>query len=298
MKKMAIFLMVFGVLAFKPNEKCEETELRQAIQTKKVSMLAVYNPNSTHYSSPVLVKLTNMTPVPIKITIPAGYRFNPSNENEQPMLVVKPELIVLQPNAKKELPLQAMCMAHDKSGPGASTTFKLSDPVSEKYLKLAKQIDALKAYGFEGQQAVWCLTNDEPPQNIYGSDTAVASKLRRYICDVTGKRMPPASSQNQYRTNYYAPIVNTQERIWGEYEFKFSQVKSIAIAMFDRRNTVVRELYRNDQEQPGKHIFKYEFDSSVYTDDAYKIMFIADGKVLATRNLNMRDWRANSRPDN
>lgn len=298
MRMYVLGISLLMLQSYKPDRGMEEVELRQALINKKVSMLAVYNPNSTHYSSPVLVKLTNMTPVPIKITIPAGYRFNPSNENEQPMLVVKPELIVLQPNAKKELPLQAMCMAHDKSGPGASTTFKLSDPVPDKFLNLAKQIDVLKAYGFEGQQAVWCLTNDEPPQNIYGSDTAVARKLRRYICDVTGKRMPPPSSQNQYRTNYYAPIVNTQERIWGEYEFKFSQVKSIAIAMFDRRNTVVRELYRNDQEQPGKHIFKYEFDSSVYTDDAYKIMFIADGKVLLTRNLNMRDWRANSRPDN
>jgi hypothetical protein len=298
MRIYALGILLLVVQAFKPASVMEEMELRQALQSKKVLMHAVHNPNSTHYSSPVLLKLTNTTPVPIKIKVPVGYRFNPRSDMEQPMLVVKPEMIALQSNGKKEVALQAMCMAHDKSGPGTQTIFKLSDPVDTKHLKLAQQIDALKAYGFEGQQAVWCLTNNEPPQNIYGSDTTVMNKLRKYICEVTGKKLPPADKLNDYRYNYYAPIVNTEERIWGEYEFKFSQEKSIAIAMFDRRNTVVRELYRNDHEKPGKHIFKYEFDSKVYTDDAYKIMFIADGKVLLTRNLNIRDWRANSRPDN
>lgn len=297
MKKYAVLLMVLSLAAFKPAERMEEIELRQALIGKKILMQAVHNPNSTHYSSPVLLKLTNTSPVPVRIKVPAGYIFTPSDTGEQPMLVVKPEMIALQPNAKKEVQLQAMCMAHSKSGPGTDAVFRLSNPADKKFVTLAEQIDAMKAYGIEGQQAVWCLTDNEPPQNIFGADTATTNKLRKYICQVTGKKLPPPEKLNDYRYNYYAPIVNTEERIWGQYEFKFSQEKSIVIAMFDRRNTVVRELYKNEHEKPGSHVFKYEFDSSVYTDDAYKIMFIADGKVLLTRNLNMRDWRANSIPE-
>ncbi len=291
MKRVGLIIVIVSAWAFTFKEQTEKVALKDALTQKIISMQALKNPGSTHYSRPVLLKVQNTTAQELKIEVPIGYRFQPKDTNLQPMLVIRPELFVLQPNEKKDVVIYAMCMAHSKGAASEGMTYTLTTPAKNNLLSIAQKVNELKAYNYEGQQAIWSISDNGGPEDISGADTAQVNKLRAFVCKLTGKKMPPPRVLNDYRYNYYAPIVNVQERIWGEYEFKFSKEKSIEIAMFGRGNTVVRQLYKNDAEKPGKHIFKYEFDSSVYTDEAYKIMFIVDGTVMATRNLNLRDWR-------
>ena len=291
MRGFAFFVLVLFTYAFRTSQQPEKIDLKEAIALKKVSMQALKNPGSTHYYRPILIKVQNTASQNLRLEIPIGYRFQPKDTNLQPMLVIRPESFVLEPNEKKEVPIYAMCMAHYKGGANDGMTYSLGSPAKNNLLAIANKVHELKAYNYEGQQAVWSISDNGGPEDILGADTVQVNKLRAYVCKLTGKKMPPPQVLNDYKYNYYAPIINVQERIWGEYEFKFSKEKSIEIALFGRGNTVIRQLYKNEKEQPGKHIFKYEFDSSVYTDDAYKIMFIVDGTVMSTRNLNMRDWR-------
>lgn len=291
MKRASIIMLVLGIWGFTAREQSENILLKEAISQKKITMQALKNPGSTHYTRPVLLKVQNTSNQNLSIEIPVGYRFQPKDTDLQPMLVIKPESFALAPNEKKDVVIYAMCMAHNKGGASDGMTYTLASPAKNNLLAIANKVHELKAYCYEGQQAVWSISDNGGPEDISGADTAQVNKLRDFVCKLTGKKMPPPRVLNDYKYNYYAPIVNVEEKIWGEYEFKFTREKSIEIAMFGRGNTVVRQLYKNEHEQPGKHIFNYEFDSSVYTDDAYKVMFIVDGTVMATRNLNLRDWR-------
>ena len=291
MKRLAIIIFILSAWAFTNRQQSEKLVLKEAISLKKISMQALKNPGSTHYYRPVVIKVQNTSSQDLTIEIPIGFRFQPKDTNLQPMLVIRPESFALAPNEKKDVLIYAMCMAHSKGGASDGMTYTLTTPAKNNLLAIANKVHELKAYNYEGQQAVWSISDNGGPEDISGADTNQVNKLRAFVCKLTGKKMPPLEVLNGYKYNYYAPIINVEERIWGEYEFKFGKEKSVEIAMFGRGNTVVRQLYKNEHEQPGKHLFKYEFDSSVYTDDAYKIMFIVDGTVLTTRNLNMKDWR-------
>jgi hypothetical protein len=52
----------------------------------------------------------------------------------------------------------------------------------------------------------------------------------------------------------------------------------------------VRELYNVKNVKPGKHLFKYEFDATYYTDDVYHFKFLEDGVVYADFKMEMNDW--------
>lgn len=290
MRIVVIALVVVVIAGAAPKE--ETVSLKAAGSSGLVSFSGVKNPQSTHYLKPVMLSLKNKTARTLSVEIPVGYRFLPADTGMQPMLVVKPELIVLGPNELKVIYLEAMCHAHNKSSASDGMIYSLGTEAKGNLLEIAREINRMQAYNSEGQQAVWCISDNNPPEYIYGADTAATNRLRQFVCKLTGKKLPSKETLNNYRYNYYAPVIETKERIWGSYEFRFAKEKSIIIAMFGRGDVLVRELYKNEHEKPGKNTFSYEFDSSVYTEDAYKIKFIADGKVITERLLNMRDWRA------
>jgi len=65
----------------------------------------------------------------------------------------------------------------------------------------------------------------------------------------------------------------------GEFSYNLYENRSITIAMFDKDNIVVRELYKNTVEKPGDHKLKFEFDATAYTDDFYYLKVIDNGDV-------------------
>ena len=73
----------------------------------------------------------------------------------------------------------------------------------------------------------------------------------------------------------------------GEFKYKLSQQRSISIAMFDKNNIVVRELYNNPAVPTGVHTFNYEFDASCFTDDFYYIRMIEDHRIVLEGKIDI-----------
>ena len=266
-------------------------DLRQAVKGKLVSYQASYNPGSTHYSNPILIKVNNISGKEIKVKIPAGYLFVPNDSNTQPQVVVKEELLALMPGEQKRLTLQAMCTNAGKSGPSGGIQYLLADGIDKKLIQVAEFLDKKKYHGIEAQCAIWSYTNGNSLTQINGPDTLAAAELRLKLSEITGRPAPGRDEMNQYKNNFYAPVSNPQVRISGKIEFEFNRSKNIAIAIFNRNNVVVRELFRNAETQPGPHTVEYVFDSSVYTEDFYRIVLIGDGKVMMKREMDMKKYK-------
>lgn len=269
----------------------ETHTLRSAAEQKLIQYQADYNPGSTHYTAPVRLSVTNTSGRVIQIKIPAGYLFEPNDSQIQPQIVVKEELLALAPGQNKTLALHAFCTNAGKSGPQTGVRYRLAPEVKAPLRELAELISREKYHGFEGQSAVWCYTNNRRIAEIIGADSLKVKHLREQTAKITGKPMPTAEELAGYMANYFAPVQNPLVRISGKYQFEFSKTSNIAIAMFNRNNVVVRELYRNAETPPGKHEVTYEFDNSVYTEDYYKILLIANGKVLLKREMDMTKYR-------
>jgi hypothetical protein len=153
--------------------------------------------------------------------------------------------------------------------------------------QLCQLIAQEKWHNSEAQQAVWCLVEDRSLSRISGFDTAVVRKLQTKIAKLTNKKMPLAPAKTDYHRNYYATPSVIKIKVGGSYSFYFSRTKSVQIAMFNTQNVLVRELYKNEQEAPGRKTINYAFDASVYTEPVYYMRMFVDGEKRLETKMNL-----------
>ena len=88
--------------------------------------------------------------------------------------------------------------------------------------------------------------------------------------------MPPPPAKDDTKRNYRDTIY--EKSIEGSFTYTVRFESEVLIAMFDKDNRVVRELYRNNKEQPGKKDFAFAFDATIYTDKFYHIRLLINGE--------------------
>ena len=87
--------------------------------------------------------------------------------------------------------------------------------------------------------------------------------------------------------NYYA--TNYKTSMHGSFNYDFFDTSFVTIGMFNIDNIIVRELYRNPKEPPGKHKLEYKFDATEYTDNFYYPRLIADGEIILNGKIDNRN---------
>lgn len=281
-----LITVTFLSFSFKKIKK-EDTivDIKDAVANAQIQCEIKGNASSTHYNQPLIAKLKNTRNKVLAIRIPAGFQFEAQEPAFQNMLVTKTEIIKLNPNQTRNIEISAMCTEANDAGPTAQTIYVPGKKADGTLLKLAEFIDSKKYNNAEAQNAVWVLTNNRFVEDIVGFDTSCARNLQRFICKETNRKMPPPPAVNDYSRNYYSS--NLKVTVGGMFEFMFPKPTNVTIAMFNKNNVVVRELFYNPAVAPGKHKINYEFDASVYTEDVYYFKLIADGRVLLTRKLEM-----------
>lgn len=284
-----LFVLLISALLFfgfsKKEKELATTDLSEAVANSQVKCIVAGNSSSTHYYKPLIAKISNNRNKVLAIRIPAGFQFEAHDPKYQNMLVTKTEIIKLNPNQTRKLEISAMCTEAGDHSPNPESGYNPGKIASGSLFKLASLIESKKYYNTEAQNAVWALTDNRTVEDIAGYDTACARLLQKFICKETNRKLPPPPGKDDYARNYYSS--NLKVIVGGMFEFSFPRPAHITIAMFNKNNVVVRELYHNPSQPPGQHKIKYEFDASVYTEDVYYFKLLADGRVLLTRKLEM-----------
>lgn len=265
----------------------ESMSLRDAIQTGAVKCTITGNIESTHYIKPIIAEIKNRRNVPLNIRIQAGDRFYPEDSSYQNMIVSRQEMIALNAGGTVKVSLHAMCTENHDRAPGQDVRYRTAAQSNGHLLKLMQMIENKKLFDPLGQSAVWAMTCNTPLEDIAGFDTTSARQLVKYVAGALGKKVPPPPSATDTYRNYYAPVASYKVTMSGKFEYKFHKPKVITIAMFDKNNIVVRELFRKPGVEPGYHEFEYKFDASCYNDDYYYIRMIADGNIVINSKISM-----------
>ncbi len=274
---IATLPLFFG---FQRKPKVEDITLKQAIAKGYLECVFTNNKGYTHYSRCLIAKLINKSPRMLNIKIDNGMQVNPDDSGYQNLIVTENLFVTINPNETKNIPIYAMCTEpHDRAPGNVPVSYTMAHDATGVMKAVTDLISQNNYHTSEGQQAVWCVAENSSLDAISGYDTVSVGKLQRLISKLTGKKIPPPPAKDDYKRNYYAETYHPKITIGGEFEYSFSKIRNIHIAMFDKNNVIVRELYQKDGEAPGAHKQKYEFDASVYTDNLYYIRLIADGQV-------------------
>ncbi len=258
--------------------------LDEALSQKKITAAAYAAENSAHYQQPVVLELKNITGSPIAIEVPVGRLFQSGDTTDQNFVSTEPLMATLAPGETKKIPVSAMCINHHKAAPSAKKPYQIKKTAEEKLVKTARFISQNGLSGsYLGQTAMWCVSDREPLENIFGYDDKKMNETLKFLAELTGKPIPPPPAADDYLRN---PRAKPKRSVGGEFEFRFSKPKAVHIAMFDSRNIAVRELYNNPAEPPGEKKITFEFDFSVYNDGPYYIRFLADNRILMEQEMS------------
>lgn len=246
--------------------------LSQALKSNKVKCNFEGNSNSTHYLNPLQVSLISNENKTHTIVIETGQQFVSSDSSLQNLVIVKRETILLAPYQKKTSLLSAMCIEEYDAAPRNNIAYAEGKMSTGFLLELAKLIDKQKYFDIAAQQAIWCLTNKASIENIDGFDSAEVRALQQLVSKATGQAMPKYVASK----NYSQPVIT--DSLEGSFTYNVRENSNVLIAMFDKDNRVVRELYRNNNESTGKKNFHFAFDSSIYRDEVYYIRLLINGE--------------------
>lgn len=253
--------------------------LEDAIQKKMVIYQAEGNDKSTHYLMPLVLSVTNKTNEKQQIQINPGLTFNPEDEAYQQMVTTKTLFITLAPGETKQVEVYAMCTQPGNRGQQSGIYYQLSNNTDTKLKELTRFIDQHNLQRIEAQYAVWAVSANKSLEDIVGYDDAAVNVLLPFVAKLVNKPIPPKPADNDYKRNYAHGGKHMKVEVGGSFSFSYPVTKNISIAMFNKNNTVVRELYYNPAVTPGLHKVEYAFDATVYTDEYYYIRMIVDGII-------------------
>jgi hypothetical protein len=265
----------------------QEEPFNAAVKQKMISYIATGNSKSTHFLKPLVLKLTNLLNTPKTIKIDNGQIFVAGDSAYQNLVVTNELIVTIPPKGNKSVELYAMCIEKHDSAPVDNVIYREGKMAGPSLKGLTMIIQKKKYFDQIGQEAVWCIENNSPVENIAGFNKDEVLELQKYVCSVTGKKMPPPPAPDDYLHNYN--YSNFKRTIGGFFEFDFNKKSDVKVAMFNSRGIVMRELYNQTNVSPGNHKIKFEFDGSAFENGTYTIKLIVDGEVFYKKELELKE---------
>ncbi|MCF8364361.1 MAG: hypothetical protein K9H16_01175 [Bacteroidales bacterium] len=238
------------------------------------------NDKSSHYHQPLIINFYNKSDEIKTLQIDPGQKLIATEASYQNFVVTKKEVITLAPNATESLELHAMCIERFDYAPGASAQYNPGAKADSGLMLLCEKINTEKLFNYEAQTAVWAMVGDIGLESIAGFDTTLVNDLVALVAKVRGEEPPPPPSPDDYHRNYYTSGYSYKLKMGGEFSYGLFEKSEIIIAMFDKNNISVRELYKNESCPPGHHDRNFSFDATEYTDDFYYVRLIENGEIM------------------
>lgn len=277
------YLLIFifsSVLVFADNEPLN---LQSAVKKKLIDCKFSGSSASPHYYKPLIAKFQNLTSDLVKLKIPNGQIFISSDSTYQNLIVTKSELLVLKAKESLNVEIFSMCMERRDKAPVDNVFYTLGEMADAPLNKISLMIEDKKLFNYLGQQALWCFIDKSDLEEIGGFDEKILTDVLKFLAKEMGRPVPAPPVFDDYRRNYKSQKLHST--IKGTFKYTIAKKRHVSIILIDKNGIVVRELYNNENEMPGDHVYDFQYDAKVYIDDFYVVKLIADGRVLTEKKI-------------
>lgn len=233
---------------------------------------------SSHYGPCMSMQIVNASADNLSLSLDYGYMLMPDDTGIQAMMVTQTLVVQLQPKAKKNYRLYAMCTEASDGSPSSAQPFKLGKRTSGNLLGLAELLNRKKYQNDAGQDAVWCLTNNHELTSIYSTDTTMMYELRRFVAKA---KNIPLSKIYEPVPDYSAPV---QTRVItytysGSISYSLINTSKIMIALFDEDNHMKKVYVNNETQRQGEYTYNYQIGSVEMENKKHYLRMFRDGKM-------------------
>ena len=245
----------------------------------KGKILVTVNGAGGHTGKCVAVHFERLTDKTIKVKIPAGHVFEPTDSTQQNIVVLKSEELVLDVKKKFIKVYGACAQSHDAS-PSANAMFNLGQLAKGNLLKMAQFISDKKLFNeADAQYAVWCMTDSLDPASISHPG------LLNMACQLLAVPLP------QYKVNYPKPapptpaarprpaFVKQPLSFEGFFEYQSNVETDICVYVQDTAGTRVRTIFEHQKQPAGWAKYSFSFQTTKLPPGIYWVVLYADDKA-------------------
>jgi hypothetical protein len=241
-----------------------------------------FAPDNTynHYGKCIFLKIKNLTPQPLKLSLETGRKLTCVYDSIQNMMVAKSDLFELPANGISDYTIYAFCTEQHDRGPGESSIYNLDD-MSQGYLKeVALLIESLGAFDDSGQQAVWVLTDNNSPSNIRGANAEKVKKLKDFV-EYAIKNMKEEKSSDFIYDYSYPERNGNGFTLKGEINWEMPYSGLVSLTIYDNHNKKIKVIFDEKIYRSGFQAFKYNLENlSLNENELYWLRVDGCGKRL------------------
>ncbi len=224
------------------------------------------------------MKVKNTSNRPLDFKLETGRKLDSKNNNEQDILVTKPEEFSLCSNQTKTIKVTGMCCQAHNLCPHENADYSIGRMADSNLIKLATFIDQNKYYAnFSAQQAVWAVSDNNSLGSITDGNRTVVETLRRYVSKLTGKVIPPY--EVSYVRNSEREVQGRARTIDGTFDYALPVNAHVTIGIYDENGVLVQALFQNIEHQRGNYKLYFTFRTLNLPSGVYYAKMKTNGSV-------------------
>lgn len=275
MKTYRLFLFLIFIVNYVYAES-----VKDALQKSKIEMRITENSESTHYHTPLILEIKNISHTALNLDIQNGTILIASKDEFQNFIVTEHLLAKLQPNETKKIGIHGMCIEQSDMAPNNEVFYTIGGEAPDKMKQLSLFIEKNKQHDPNGQFLMWDLA-----ENYYADIESISFEL-----DELGNIWALEKVEDKLvRIETKVDEESTKPKliVSGNFTMNLASNKNVHIAMFNTNNVIVKELYNNPKTPGGLTKLDYEFNSYDFEEEEYYIKVVLDGKVIMDRTVDM-----------
>ena len=280
--KFFAYLIFFITFSFC---KANVYSLEEAINLNLAKVQITPNEKSTHYHSPLTINIENKSSSTFSIQIANGDVLKPQNDNYQRVIVTERLLVKLAPFETESKIIKGMCIDENKISPSQDINYVFSSKkIVEEAKKLAEFIEKQEYFEANAQFLMWDILKYQEEYKSLESfkieDESIVALTKN-----SANELIPINF-----TKYDVEIPQKYVEFSGSFSLSLFTPKNIHIAMFNQRNTLVKELYKNSKTPVGETNLTYAFNSEEFNEDLYTIKLVMEGQIIMEREINLTEF--------
>nr|MDJ0499244.1 hypothetical protein [Acidimicrobiia bacterium] len=157
----------------------QEHDIRDVFKGDVTDVSVQIRGTGSYYGDSIRLDITNRSGRTVWVRVPAGLKLVPGNSGAQTMITAGGEVVEVPPTPGEPQTdyIKAFCGEMNDSIPSSSEVFTPGDLVDDQMLRTIERIQDGNLYDFNGQEAVWHLTD--------GADISTNELVRQLIAPPT-----------------------------------------------------------------------------------------------------------------
>jgi len=289
MKRVALLFAVtaisFGFMVNSTSRKNQFT-IQELIKNPKFEVNIVSK--GGHCGKCVGLEIISKTTKSIKVRIPAGTLFYPTDNDEQTLIAPKQEMFAVKKGKSNYFDLSGFCTESSDRSPKKEGEFKIGINKNKKLTKLLAFLKGNKKLKKSTiQEAIWCITNNNSIGNVYSANPEDVKELKKTLASITGREIPWQTTQRNIDVDERGYIVTTPVKVEGKIIFSTLKPTKVKSKIVDSTGNLVYE-FTKPFNVPKVTNAKIGFKITVKGWDKGKyfvVYFTAEGKELVKQEF-------------